>query len=104
MLRVLLMTTLESKIERRARWDDRVRELYSYVRPIRNREKRAYAVHYLGFRLGMTTEPEPSTYGASFMALQAVRLHIGNYCDRWTAEVRRLEHPAHPGNRRSSND
>jgi hypothetical protein len=49
-----------------------------YIRAIRNRVKRAYAVAYLAYRLGEGPEPADPR-DLSYMAAQAVRMNLADF-------------------------
>lgn len=70
----LMETTADAQI-RAIRPDVR-----AYVGSIRNAEKRAYASHYAAWCLGLDVREMDYTaeqmYGCSYMAKQAVRLHL----------------------------
>lgn len=76
------MTTLESQLEARAKWDSFTAAGMRYARSCRNREKRAYAVAYLAYLLHSPiesyNEPNAHTYDLSYMGAQAVRLSLND--------------------------
>lgn len=52
---------------------------YAYVRSLRNRQKRAYALAYVRYRLGPPMNgpsAEPERGSLSFMAAQSVRMAV----------------------------
>lgn len=51
--------------------------VHQYIRCIRSKDKRNYAMSYLAFLRGKT--PEPSHGKLSYMAAQAVRLRIAAF-------------------------
>jgi len=72
------MTTLESQLEARARWDETTALMMRYARSCRNREKRAYAVGYAAHLLVGREEPSTSCFDLSYMGAQAVRLALSD--------------------------
>lgn len=70
------MTTLETQLDARARWDEQCAEMLRYARSCRNREKRAYAIGYTAHLIVGRAEPDTRTFDLSYMGAQAVRLAL----------------------------
>jgi len=57
---------------------DKEQEAKSYIRKLRNANKKAYAVKYFKWCLGGQKGREPESSGLSVMGAQAVRLAIAD--------------------------
>jgi hypothetical protein len=63
------------------------REATAYIRAIRNEPKQAYAIAYLAYLKAGSSGAEPARGDLSYMAAQAVRLHLYNVLNTKVSNV-----------------